>query len=84
MEENNMEQYIIQFDVIFTDELDNFTEKTATGFVSATSHSEAVKQIEQYFGEHNTIAIAVEAWDTSVLLVPSNLIKPIEKENFEK
>lgn len=77
-----MENFMIQYTVTFTDELNNYKEKTEHGFVCAPTHSEAVKIIENYYGERNIIEVHVQAWDTNVLIVPENLIEVIGKENF--
>ena len=76
-----MDKYMTFYKVTYADELDNYKEKTEVGFVCESTHSEAVKAIEDYYGERSIIEVTVQAWDTDVLIVPEDFIKAIEKEN---
>ena len=76
-----MDKYMTLYRVTYVDELNNHKEKTETGFVCESTHSAAVKAIEDYYGERFIIEVTVQAWDTDVLIVPEDLTKIIEKEN---
>ena len=76
-----MDRYMTLYKVTYADELNDYKERTEMGFVCTSTHSEAVKTIEDYYGERNIIEVTVQAWDTDVLIVPERFIATIEKES---
>ena len=76
-----VETFMTQYHVTYCDELNDYKETHASGFVCAPCHSDAVRQVEDYYGERNIIDIWVQAWDVDILQVPTEMIPAIEKEN---
>ena len=72
-----MNDFLALFSVDYYDELTQGEDHT-NGLIYASSHSDAAKKLEDYFGEDNIGKLTIELFDISVLTFEDKYLNTIK------
>ena len=72
-----MNDFLALFSVDYYDELIE-GEGHTNGIIYASSHSDAAKKLEEYFGENNVGKLTIELFDLSVLTFDEKYLNTIK------